>query len=84
MCRKAVDVCLPALKFIPNRFVTPKMFDGLDNSVNNVTFSKDVVDLANINLNNVNPDVDEFGDDVLDAITLDFLFYKQLLYKQLY
>ena len=82
MCRKAVDACLPALKFIPNRFVTPKMLDGLDNSVNNVTFSKDVLDLVNINLNNVNPDVDEFGD-VLDTITLDF-FYKQLLYKQLY
>ena len=40
MCRKAVDACVPALKFILNRFVTTKMLDGLDNSINNVTFPR--------------------------------------------
>ena len=33
MCDKVVDVCLPALKFIPDWFVANKMLGKLDNSV---------------------------------------------------
>lgn len=33
MCNKAVDTFLPALKFIPDCFVTNKMIEKLDNAV---------------------------------------------------
>ena len=33
MSEKAVDACLPGLKFIPVWFVAPKMLEDLDNAV---------------------------------------------------
>ena len=39
ICDKAVDVCLPALKFVPNWFVTNKMLENLDN----VLYNDDIV-----------------------------------------
>ena len=41
MCDKAVDACLPALKFVPDLLVTSKMFQILDD----VVFSNDAIDL---------------------------------------
>ena len=37
MCNKTVDTCLPALKFVPDQFVTYKM----PQQVENVAFSND-------------------------------------------
>ena len=44
MCDKAVDVCLPALEFVPDWFLTDKMLEKFDNFV----FSNDDVDLDDI------------------------------------
>ena len=33
MCKKAIDDCLAALKFIPDWFVTSKMFEKLVNAI---------------------------------------------------
>ena len=33
MCDEAVDNCLTALKFIPNRFVASKMLEQFDNTL---------------------------------------------------
>ena len=40
MCDKAVDACLPQLKFVPDWIVTKKILKDLDN---NVSFSDDIV-----------------------------------------
>ena len=37
MCDKAVDDCLPTLKFLPDLFVTSKMFQKLDD----ISFAND-------------------------------------------
>ena len=49
MYDKAVDACLPALKFVPGWFVTNKMLVKLDDAV----FSNDDIAFFNIDSNNV-------------------------------
>ena len=86
MCEEAVDACLPALKFVVNWFVTPKMLEDLGSTVffngdidlGNVdlgilTLLNDGMDFVNVNLNNVCLD-DDFNDDDLDTICLVKLF----------
>ena len=33
MCKETIDACLASLKFVPDLFVTNKMFKDLDNAV---------------------------------------------------
>ena len=86
MCEEAVDACLPAMKFVVNWFVTPKMLEDLGSTVffnsdidrGNVdlgilTLLNDGMDFVNVNLNNVCLD-DDFNDDDLDTICLVKLF----------
>ena len=67
MCDKAVDACLPALKFIPDWFFINKMLEKLDDIIffndnivfvntdsDNVTFFSDAMGLNTIDLNNIN------------------------------
>ena len=44
LCDKAVDVCISALKFIPDWFVTNKMLQKVDDAV----FSNDDIDFDDI------------------------------------
>ena len=93
MCEKAVDTCLPALKFVPDWFVTNKMrkrlgsvlffnydidLDDIDSDI--VTFFDDCMGLVMIELNNINFDDDIFDeDDPINIVLLDlFLTVKNL------
>ena len=67
MCDKAVDDFLPALKFVPDWFVSSKMIKKLhdalfaDNDIlffdedsSNVTLSSDEMGIISVDLNNIN------------------------------
>ena len=69
MCDKAFDYFLPALKFVPDWFVTSKMIENLHNALfaeddivffdeesGNVTFSSDEMGILSVDLNNINLD----------------------------
>ena len=71
MCDKAVDACLPALKFVTDWFITNRILEKLDNvifsnydkdidDVNSdiIAFFSDGMVLATVNLNNINFDDD--------------------------
>ena len=81
MCDKAVNVCLPALKFVSNWFVPNKMLKKSDNVIfsnddmslddidsNIVTFFSDSIGLNTIDLNNVILDDDNFDGDNPETI----------------
>ena len=68
-CDKAVNACLPALRCVPNWFVTNKMLEKLDNTIfcnddiifanedsDNVTCFSDGMGLYTLYPNNVNLD----------------------------
>ena len=75
MYDKAVNACLPVLKFVPDCFVMNKMLEKLDvvfsnddkifvnAGSDNVTFIGDYMGLIRIYLSNVNVDDDNFGND---------------------
>ena len=76
MCDKAVDDFLPALKFVPEWFVTSKMIKNLDNALfandhiifineasGDVTFYHDEMGILSVDLNNINLDDVNFDDD---------------------
>ena len=73
MCDKAVDTCLPALKFVPDWSVTNKMLEKINVIFSNknivlvesdfVTFFSDHMGLNTINLDNINLDDGNFDDD---------------------
>ena len=86
MCNRAVDVCLPLLKFVPDKFVTNKMINKLDDVVfsnddrvfvnggsDNDTFFSDDLGLNTIYVNNI--DID---DDILVKMILKLLFMLHL------
>ena len=75
ICDKAVDDFLPALKFVPDRFVTSKMIkklytalyadEGLlffDEDSGNVTFCCGEMNILSVNLNNINLDDTNYPD----------------------
>ena len=93
MCEKAVDACLPTLRFVPDWSVTNKMLkrlgsvlffnydielDDIDSDI--VTFFDDCMGLVMIELNNINFDDDIFDDDdPINIVSLDlFLTVKNL------
>ena len=83
MCDKAVDVCLAALKFVPDWFVTSKMIKILftalyaDENIlyinedsGNVVFICNGMGILNIDLNNINLDDSNYNEDDGDTIIL--------------
>ena len=83
MCDKAVDPCLPTLKFVPVWFVTNKMLEKLDNILFSnddkdlddidsdiVTFCCNSMGLVTINFNNFNLKNDNFDEDDPETIVL--------------
>ena len=75
MCGKAVDACLPTLKFVPDWFITNKILEKVDNLVfcnddidfddidpDIVTLFNDDMGLATIDLNDINLDYDKFDE----------------------
>ena len=81
ICDKAVNDFLPALKLVPDWFVTSKMVKKLHNPLftdddilffkrdsANVTFSSDETDVFSVDLNNINFDDVNFDEDDPETI----------------
>ena len=88
MFDKAVDACLWTLEFVPDLFVTNKMLEKLCNvALSNYDIKLDDIDpdtaaffsdgmgIVTIDLNNIDFDNDNFGEDhPINIILLDLLF----------
>ena len=81
MCDKAVDAFLPKLKFVPDWFVTNKTLEKLDDVVaynddidlddidfGTITLFSDDMGLLTKDLNNINLNADNFGEDDPETI----------------
>ena len=73
MCEKAVDVCLPALTFVPDWFITNKMLEKRDDIVfsnNDIVFvneDSDVTFFSDMCLNTIYSHHINLGDDNFDS-----------------
>ena len=72
MCEKAVDVCLPALTFVPDWFITNKMLEKRDivfsnNDIVFVNEDSDVTFFSDMCLNTIYSHHINLGDDNFDS-----------------